>query len=163
MNKVALAVLVSLAARALAVEPGARAHDFDLPALAGGARVTLKELAGRVVVVDFWASWCEPCKLELPELEKLARHYASRGVVFVGINIDEHRENGARLADALGLDFPLASDPRQLTVQNYDPPKMPSSFVIDDKGVVRFVNAGFAGARDVATLRREIDQLLSTR
>ena len=143
-----------------AVEAGQKAADFALPTLAGG-KVELKELAGKIVLIDFWASWCEPCKAELPELEKLAQKYGPRGVVILGIDVDEKTENGARLAQQLGLHFTIAADPAQKTIEKYDPPRMPSSFVVDRAGVVRFVNAGFDGPKDVVALKRELEQLLA--
>ena len=147
---------------AYATSAGQKAPDFNLAARSGG-RVSLRELAGKVVVVDFWASWCEPCKAELPELEKLHKQLATQGVVVVAINIDQDRANGERLAQKLGLTLPVGLDPTGKVAETYDPPKMPSSYVIDRRGVVRFVHAGYDGAGDVARLRREIQQLLDAK
>ncbi|HRI53006.1 MAG TPA: TlpA disulfide reductase family protein, partial [Pseudomonadota bacterium] len=121
--------------------------------------VKLSELRGKVVLVDFWATWCEPCTKELPGLEKLQQQLAARDVVIVGISIDRERKNALDLAGSLKLKFKLLHDPEGKVAEVYDPPKMPSSYVIDRDGVVRFVNEGFSGAADVAKLRRELEQL----
>ncbi len=137
---------------------GKPAADFALPELHGG-NLKLAELRGKVVLVDFWATWCEPCIKELPELEKLQQQFAARDVVIVGISLDKERKNALELASSLKLKFKLLHDPEGKVAEAYDPPKMPSSYVIDRDGVVRFVNAGFSGAADVAKLRRELEQL----
>lgn len=154
------AVLMGLVSTSAEATPraGDKAPDIDLPALRGG-RVKLRELAGKVVVVDFWASWCEPCKRELPELEKLSRELAQKGVTVVAVNIDQERKNAAELAQKLGLTLPVALDPDGKVAEKYDPPKMPTSFVIDQRGVIRFVHAGYDGARDIARLRQELSGL----
>ena len=154
-----VALLAALAQPALAsVSKGQKAPDFSLPTLKGG-RLQLAQLKGKVVLLDFWAQWCEPCKRELPELEKLAKAYAPKGVVIVGVNIDKERANAESLARQLGLSFDVGLDPSGSVAGQYDPPKMPSSFVIDKKGIVRFVNEGFEGASDLARFRQELDEL----
>ncbi|HZS36929.1 MAG TPA: TlpA disulfide reductase family protein [Polyangia bacterium] len=154
----ALAVL-SLSAPSLAeVSKGQRAPDFSLPSLRG-PRVSLAGLRGKVVIVDFWAQWCEPCKKELPQLDKLSKDYASRGVVILAVNIDKERENAERLVKQLGLTLPVLLDPTGAVASTYDLPKMPTSFVIDKKGLVRFVHDGFEGSGDVDRFRSELDEL----
>ncbi len=137
---------------------GKPAADFALPELRGGT-VKLAELRGKIVLGEFWATWCEPCTKELPELEKLQQQFAARDVVIVGISLDKERKNALDLAGSLKLKFKLLHDPEGKVAEAYDPPKMPSSYVIDRDGVVRFVNEGFSGAADVAKLRRELEQL----
>ncbi len=142
-----------------AVRGGQKAPEIALPTVKG-PRITLASLRGKVVILDFWAQWCEPCKKELPELEKLQREYASKGVVVVGVNLDKQRDNAERLMKQLGISFDVALDPAGGVAATYDLPKMPTSFVIDKKGIVRFVHEGFEGAGDVARFRTELDQLL---
>ena len=143
------------------LKPGRPAIDFDLPTL-DGKRLTLGSLRGQVVLLDFWASWCGPCKQELPELEKLHRQYAGKGLVIVTINIDEERGNAAAMAKRLGLTLPVALDTESKVAARYEPPTMPTSFVVDRGGVVRFVHAGYR-AGDLAKLTAEIDQLLAAK
>jgi len=88
-----LSLLIGSAAWA-GVSKGQRAPEFALTALAGN-KVSLSSLRGKVVLIDFWAQWCEPCKRELPQLDKLAQEYARKGVVVLAVNIDKVRENAS--------------------------------------------------------------------
>lgn len=154
-----LALVLGMAAPAFAtVGKGQHAPDFSVPSLKG-ARLSLASLRGKVVLLDFWAQWCEPCKKELPELQKLSKEFAGKNVVVIGVNIDKQRDNAARLVRELGLTFPIGLDPAGSVAGTYDLPKMPSSFVIDPRGVVRYVHAGFDGAGDVAKFRQELSSL----
>jgi peroxiredoxin len=162
MNRTALALMLSVALPAFAgVNKGQRAPDFALPTLKGG-KTSLQALRGKVVLVDFWAQWCEPCKRELPELEKLWREYGARGVVVLSVNLDKQRDNAERMARELGLTFDVALDPSGSVAGTYDLPKMPTSFVVDRKGVVRYVHEGFE-VGDVARFRRELDELTAAK
>jgi peroxiredoxin len=154
--------LVCLSTRsALALEPGQKAADFKLPALTQG-EVSLKAFTGKVVLLDFWASWCEPCREELPELEKLQKQYASRGLVTVAVNLDQERADAERAAKKLGLSaVSIALDAESNVANRYDLPKMPSLFVLDRTGVIRFLHAGYGGAQELAQLKKEIEQLLA--
>ncbi len=142
-------------------QAGKPAADFSLPD-AAQKTVRLGELRGKVVLLDFWASWCEPCLRELPELEKLHRQLEKRGVVVIGVNIDRERRNASELITRFKLTFPNLFDPAGKTVELYDPPKMPTSYVIDAQGNVRLINEGFSGPDDVAKLRATIEQLLAS-
>jgi peroxiredoxin len=152
-----LALAVATPAEA-GVSKGQRAPDFTLPTLRG-PRVSLSSLRGKVVLIDFWAQWCEPCKKELPQLERLSREFASRNVVVLTVNIDKQRENAERLARQLGLTVDVLLDPAGSVAGTYDLPKMPSSFVVDKKGFVRFVHEGFEGSGDVERFRAELSEL----
>jgi peroxiredoxin len=151
-------VSLLVAGTSFAVGRGQRAPDFSLPKL-GGGRVSLSSLRGKVVLVDFWAQWCEPCKKELPELDKLSREYSDKNVVVLAVNIDKTTENAQRLATQLGLKLPILLDPAGSVAGTYDLPKMPSSFIVDKKGIVRFVHEGFEGSGDVERFRTELGEL----
>jgi peroxiredoxin len=140
------------------VGKGQRAPGFSLASLKGD-KVSLAGLAGQVVVVDFWAQWCEPCKRELPELDKLQKAYAQRGVKIVAVNIDKQRDNADQLVRTLGLSLDVLLDPSGAVAATYDLPKMPSSYVVDKKGVVRFVHEGYENG-DVARFKKELDELI---
>jgi len=152
------AALLTAGAAFAAVQKGQRAPEFSLPSLAGST-VTLSSMKGKVVLVDFWAQWCEPCKKELPQLDRLAKQYAQKGVVIVAVNIDKQRENAERMVKQLGVSLPVLLDPAGSVAGTYDLPKMPTSFVIDKKGIVRFVNEGFDGPKDVDRFKQELDEL----
>jgi peroxiredoxin len=143
------------------VRKGDRAADFVQVVDAAGKRVSLKSFADRVVVMTFGASWCEPCKRELPAMEKLARTYQQRhaAVVFLAVNIDSEQAKGKKFMQQAGLRAVHAIyDTGKSTVESYDPPKMPSTFIIRG-GVVRHVHAGFSPG-DEAALAAAIDEQL---
>ena len=138
---------------------GRTAPDFTLPSLAGG-EVRLAGLRdGKAVVVDFWASWCGPCREELPELEKLRVEYEPRGVRFVAVNLDSDRATAAEAARKLNLTMVVALDSDKKVAEAFSPPTMPTSYVLDRAGTVRFVHEGFNGAADIERLRGELDAL----
>ncbi len=144
-----------------AARSGERAPEIDLPALSGGG-VKLSGLAGKVVVVDFWASWCVPCRKELPALDALARSYADAGkpVVILAVSIDKERDNAEKLVAQANIGaLKVLLDPAGSCASAYDLPTMPSSYVIDAKGVVRSVHAGYSSG-DERKLADEIDRLL---
>lgn len=140
------------------VRKGDRAADFVQVVDGAGKRVSLKSFRDQVVVVTFGASWCEPCKRELPAMEKLARRYQKQRarVVFLAVNIDNEIAKGKRFMQQAGLRAVRAIfDSQKSTVESYDPPKMPSTFIIRG-GVVRHVHAGFS-AGDEAAIGAAID------
>lgn len=140
------------------VGKGQRAPEFSLPSLHGGT-VSLSSMRGKVVLIDFWAQWCEPCKKELPQLDRLAKEYAGKGVAIVAVNIDKQRDNAERMVKQLGVTLPVLLDPAGSVAGTYDLPKMPTSFVVDKKGIVRYVNEGFEGPQDVSRFKQELDEL----
>jgi peroxiredoxin len=140
------------------VQKGQRAPEFSLPSLKGST-VVLSQLRGKVVLIDFWAQWCEPCKKELPQLDRLAKEYAGKGVVVVAVNIDKQRDNAARMVKQLGVSLDVLLDPAGSVAGSYDLPKMPTSFVVDKKGIIRYVNEGFDGPKDVERFKQELDEL----
>ena len=159
MNKTMVALALLTAGVAFAsVRTGQRAPEFSLPSLKGSP-VALSSLRGKVVLVDFWAQWCEPCKKELPQLDRLAKEYAPKGVVVLAINIDKQRDNAERMVKQLGLSLDVLLDPAGSVAGTYDLPKMPTSFVVDKKGIVRYVNEGFDGPKDVDRFKQELDEL----
>ena len=153
--------LTTFIACAHARRGGERASDFTLPELSGRSW-NLSSAAGKVVVLDFWATWCGPCKKELPVLAALARRYGAKGkdVLFVAISIDKDRERAAEFVNEAKLDSLIVlHDPEGAVAARYDLPTMPTSYVIDRQGVVRHVHAGFE-AGDEDALAAEIDGLL---
>ena len=135
----ALAVCISARAE---VKPGEKSPDFAAKTFAG-SDLRLSSLRGKVVLLDFWASWCEPCKKELPLLAKMAPRLKSRGIEIVAVNIDEDKQKALDFLRTHGLALTVVADTGKAIVGRWEPPKMPSSFAIDKAGVVRAVNGGF--------------------
>jgi cytochrome c biogenesis protein CcmG, thiol:disulfide interchange protein DsbE len=137
----AATLVLSLSARA-EVKPGQAAPDFDGATLSQQP-LKLSSLRGKVVLLDFWASWCEPCKKELPLLSQLAPRLRQKGSEIVAVNIDDDKKNAEDFVRAKGIRLTVVSDGSKKIVGRWEPPKMPSSFVIDKSGVVRAINGGF--------------------
>jgi peroxiredoxin len=139
---------------------GRAAAEFSLPSLGGGT-VSLQAARGKVALIDFWASWCVPCRGELTELEQLARTYRARGVAILTVNLDSDREAAQAMVDQLGLTLPVGLDADKAVASTYQLPTMPTSFVVDRAGVIRYVHEGFFGAADVQKFHAELDELLA--
>jgi len=119
--------------------------DLRVAGLGGSAALHLRALRGKVLLVDVWASWCGPCKEELPMLDEMSSHLASKGIQIVAISIDESRADAeAFLKSRPKWSITLANDPEGKTLGVLQPPKMPSSFIVDRDGTIREVNAGFS-------------------
>jgi thiol-disulfide isomerase/thioredoxin len=141
----AIAGLVA-ASVAHAAEPGARAPAFALPT-AGGQTIALETLRGRVVYVDFWASWCAPCKRSFPFMNALARRYGDDRVTIVAINVDKKRADAQRFLAQTPAEFAVVYDPAGATAAAYDVRAMPSTYLIDRDGNVAWVEQGFREER----------------
>jgi len=153
------ALVLSVAGPAFAeLKAGDRAIDFDQKSTAGQS-VKLSAMRGKVVLVDFWASWCEPCKKELPVLAKMAARLRAQGIEVVTVNIDDDKDNATAFIKQHGLQqLTVVPDLDKSIVGHYEPPKMPTSFVVDRSGVVRAVNAGFDDG-DEHKIERQLAQL----
>jgi cytochrome c biogenesis protein CcmG, thiol:disulfide interchange protein DsbE len=142
---------------------GDRAPDFRVTPIGGGrAPVSLEALRGGVVVLDFWGTYCGPCKESFPKLEGLHEKYATKGLHVVGISEDEpdDKDKIPRFAGEYGAKFTIGWDEDKSIARRYRPETMPSTFVIDRKGVVRFVHVGYRDGDDVA-LEKEVKDLLA--
>ena len=157
----ALAGLV--AALPCAASDAARpAPQFALPSLKDGSTVQLAEYRGRVVLVDFWASWCSPCLQSMPAYNGLAARFADRGFQILAISVDEKSESARAFVEKHPVRYVVLSDPHGEVAAAYDIKGMPSSFLVDGQGRIRQVHVGFK-PDDIRVLDRQITQLLEER
>jgi peroxiredoxin len=160
MHRLLAAVALVACTAAVATEPGTPAPEVAIPRLdAPSQTFSLASLKGKVVYVDFWASWCVPCRLSMPALDALYRRNAERGFAVVGVNKDTSAADAERFLKRVAVTFPLASDAKDAAARAFDVKAMPSGYLVDRKGVVRNVHRGFT-QETAAELEREIETLL---
>ena len=153
----ALALLV--AAPALALEAGDPAPQWTAPALAGGAPISLAAARGKVVYLDFWASWCVPCRAALPAIEELRKQFPPDAFSVLAVNVDREPEAALRFLAKSPVGYPSASDPEGRIPKTFGLETMPTSYLIDRNGVIRYVHRGFQRG-DTAKLREQIAELV---
>jgi thiol-disulfide isomerase/thioredoxin len=134
--------------------------SFPSLAAAGLSGGSLPETAGRVVIVDFWASWCAPCKASFPAYSRLQTAYAARGLTIVAIGVDDSPSAFEAFVAKLRPTFTTLYDSRQEFVRLVQVPTMPTSYLVDRSGRVRFMHPGFHGDQTERGIRREIETLL---
>lgn len=120
----------------------APAPDFALRSL-NNANVRLSEHLGQVVLINFWATWCGPCRQEMPLLEVLHAKYQRAGLVLLGVNIDEERDAAIEMAQTLQITYPILFDERKDVSRAYRVSTMPLTVLIDREGLVRYVSEGY--------------------
>ncbi len=133
---------LTLSSTASAVKVKQVAPDFTLASNKGG-NVRLKDLRGKVVMINFWATWCAPCRKELPLLNDLYNKYKSKGFVLLGVNIDDKSAPAKKMIKELKINFPVLFDNNQSTSESYDLQAMPSTFILDKNGIIRFSHYGY--------------------
>jgi thiol-disulfide isomerase/thioredoxin len=148
-----------------AVEVGAEAPAFSLPKLGAEASDTSIDLAdfrGKVVYVDFWASWCAPCQVSIPLLSELRNNYAEQGLAFevVAINVDSDPADGTDFLLDVPVQYVVLSDPEGKTPALYGVKGMPTSYLVDKAGKVRLVHSGFKRS-DIDMIADEVQKLLA--
>jgi thiol-disulfide isomerase/thioredoxin len=121
---------------------GQPAADFALRSLAGD-NVRLSEHLGEVVVINFWATWCGPCRQEMPLLDEIYNKYLRAGLVLFSVNIDEQRDPAVEMARTLKVSYPVLFDERKDVSRAYQVGTMPVTVLIDRAGVVRYVSEGY--------------------
>ena len=137
-----LLVAAFLAAPALAVAPAGPAPKFQLVSMAGKP-VNLDQVKGQVVMLNFWASWCGPCRAEMPILEKLHAKYKPMGFTMIGVNVEPDSAEAAKWLKATPVTFPILFDTKSEVSKLYSVQSMPSTVIIDRKGNLRWLHRGY--------------------
>ena len=140
---IALALLAS-SLPGFAAEEGEQAPDFTLPSIyEGQPDITLSDFRGKVVYLDFWASWCAPCLVSTPLYNELYHRYKDQGLEVVAVNVDNSVEDGLDFLIDTPLDFTIPIDTEGDVLVDFDVVGMPTSYLIDSEGIVRMVHVGF--------------------
>ena len=159
LSSLSLLCLLLSAAPAIALEAGDRAPDFAAPSLEGGGTVELAAHRGKVVYLDFWASWCAPCLTAIPEIEEMRTEFPADRFQILAVNLDQKTSKAMRFLAKHPIGYPSASDPKGRLPGQFGVDTMPTSYLIDTDGVIRYVHRGFKRG-DGTRLRREIRALL---
>ena len=157
----ALAIGLLFGGPASAADVGQQAPEFTAPALDGGKSLSLAAYRGKVVYLDFWASWCPPCLTSLPLLEELRQQFPSDQFQILAVNVDQDPEKARKFLERTKVGYPSATDPKGRIPESFGIQTMPTSFLIDRSGVIRYVHHGFRKG-DVAPLRERIAKLVAT-
>ncbi|MDH4054239.1 MAG: TlpA family protein disulfide reductase [Gammaproteobacteria bacterium] len=121
---------------------GRSAPDFALKS-STGENLRLSEYRGEVVMVNFWATWCGPCRQEMPLLDELYQRYERVGFNLLGVNIDDDSRKAMKMIEELGVNFPVLFDSRKEVSKLYEVEAMPVTVLIDREGNVRYVHHGY--------------------
>jgi peroxiredoxin len=137
---------------------GAPAPAFTLPDLEGREH-SLAEARGKVVLINFWATWCKPCEDEMPAMERLYQELAPAGFELIAVSVDEGREEVVEFQDRMGLSFAILHDPEKQAADRYQSFRYPESFLVDREGTLV---ARFIGPRewDAAAYRNRVQRLV---
>jgi thiol-disulfide isomerase/thioredoxin len=138
----------------------ALAGAADLAQAASLESLDLERFKGKVVLLDFWASWCAPCKASFPWMQHLQERYADRDLVVIAVNVDHERSLAERFLREQRADFSIVYDPLGRIAERFDVKSMPASFYIDRAGKVRYAHAGFRND-DKADAERELSGLIA--
>ncbi|HEX7667562.1 MAG TPA: TlpA disulfide reductase family protein [Polyangiaceae bacterium] len=138
---------------------GQPAPDFTTASVNGQGSISISKLKGKVVVVDFWATWCEPCKKSFPKLQELNVKYKASGLEIVGVSEDDEKKGVPDFAQTYGAKFAIGWDDGKSIAGKWQPSSMPNSFIVDKQGVIRFVHNGYHDG-DEAKVEQEIKSLL---
>jgi thiol-disulfide isomerase/thioredoxin len=152
-------ILALSASDVFAVSAGDKAPDFNIPLLEAKGMISLKHYRGKVVYVDFWASWCSPCRKSLPALNSVHTEFRKKGFEVIAINLDEERDDAMAFLKKFPVAYPTAIDTSSKVPEAYGLVGMPTAYLVDRKGIVQLVHEGFKKS-DIEPLRKKIQTLL---
>jgi cytochrome c biogenesis protein CcmG, thiol:disulfide interchange protein DsbE len=135
-----------------------KAPTFELPG--DKKNINLAKLKGKVVYLDFWASWCDPCRKSFPWMNDIHSRYDPKDFTIVAVNLDTSRKDAAKFLDKVPADFDVAYDPEGSVATKYNLKAMPSSYLIDKKGQLVYIHKGYREG-DTNEIEEKIRQLLN--
>lgn len=154
-----LLLWAGLGLQAVAVQPGERAPGFELPRLDNGETIRLSGFGGIVVYVDFWASWCGPCRQSLPLYEALQKRLPADRFQIIAINLDEDRKDAEDFLKRHPVSYLILSDPNGISARAWSVPAMPTSFLVDSNGRLANIYIGFEPSH-IGNIEHDIEALL---
>ena len=159
-NRFWLLLLLLASPFGFSLTPGDKAPALELPQLESGSSLSLASLEGKVVYLDFWASWCGPCRISLPAMEKIHQQYAEQGFEVLAINVDEFITDAREFLEDNPVSYKVVRDAEGKSPELYQIKGMPTAFLVDRNGVIRHIHEGFSkgDASRVETLVRELLQ-----
>ena len=149
LQKVFLVACLFLASGVMAGPEGREAANFTLKS-SDGSNIRLSEYRGQVVLLNFWASWCGPCRQEFPHLDTLHQTYADLGFTVFGVNVEQDRAAADKVLRDIPVTFPVLFDDANKVSEMYNVDAMPMTLMIDRNGVVRHLHRGYKPGYEVA-------------
>lgn len=148
-NHTVALILWLMVTPAMATSVGTDAGNFTLKS-AGGSNIRLSEYRGQVVLLNFWASWCGPCRQEFPHLDDLHQKYAGLGFTVFGVNVEQDRASADKVLRDIPVTFPVLFDENNQVSELYNVDAMPMTVLVDRNGVVRFLHRGYRPGFEMA-------------
>jgi peroxiredoxin len=142
MRHLILALLITLTPLASALTGSGPAANFTLKS-ASGENIRLSEYRGQVVLINFWASWCGPCRQEMPHLENIYRKYEPLGFTVFGVNVEQDRHMADKVLRDIPVSFPILFDNENLVSELYGVDAMPATILVDRDGTIRHMHRGY--------------------
>ena len=158
--KLMLSILIILPLTVSAISVGDSVPSFKARTIDGNKSVALEDYRGKVVLVDFWASWCPPCLKSLPKYNDLRREIGTTDFEIVAINVDENTDDARKFLQKHPVSYPVAKDPKGVLPGVFGVKAMPTSYLIDQNGVVKYVHAAFKDG-DIEKIKYEIEKLIA--
>jgi cytochrome c biogenesis protein CcmG, thiol:disulfide interchange protein DsbE len=155
-----LSLCLSFLSPGSAIAREVKAPDFKLPGGHKTIQLSHYRHKHRVVYVDFWASWCQPCRTSFPWMNKMQARYHDQGFDIIAINLDDQHSNADNFLHKVPADFTIAYDPKGTTAQRYGLTVMPTSYLIDRKGRISYIHRGFK-SEDRDAMEARINALVS--
>jgi thiol-disulfide isomerase/thioredoxin len=153
--------MMALAYSLLLSLPSAEAKPKDTlyPLSEYGLEGTIPDVEGKIVILDFWASWCGPCAKSFPALDKFYQEYQDKGVIIIGVSVDEDPDAMKGFLKKIPVHFPIVRDAKQKLVAEVNIGAMPTTVILDSKGHERYRHRGFHGEKTIHELRSNIQTL----